>query len=129
MGMERKLLHVVSDYAQGSLGAGNLQASILSSLPKGWDLIYSSVYNFDTLSAGYLLGQYGLQNEDLRPSELMLIRTASSRFAPVKSQLSMLFPRNVIARRLVRERSAEDRSAKSSMVSVNFDPDRFAWVR
>ncbi|NMC62241.1 MAG: hypothetical protein GYA55_03650 [SAR324 cluster bacterium] len=78
--MERKLLHVVSDYAQGSLGAGNLQASILSNLPTGWDLIYSSVYNFDTLSAGYLLGQYGLQNEDLRPSELMLFASCSPRF-------------------------------------------------
>lgn len=78
--MERKLLHVISDYAQGSLGAGTLLGVILSSLPRGWDLIHSSVYNFDTISTGYLVAQYGLQNEDLRPAELLIFANCSPRF-------------------------------------------------
>lgn len=77
--MERKLVHVISDYQQGGLGAGNLHSAIYSTLPSGWDVVLSSVFNYDTISTGYLMAQYGLRQEELRPSDLILFAYCSPR--------------------------------------------------
>ncbi len=70
---------MISDFQPGSLGAGLLTASILTNLPPGWDVLQSSVYNFDTLSAGYLVGQCALQHENLRPQHLVIFASVSPR--------------------------------------------------
>ena len=73
------LLHVVCDYGSGDLAFAEVYSAIRRQLPSEYQIHFSSVGSFETIPTGFIVAQLGLQDESLRPTEMMIFANCAPR--------------------------------------------------
>jgi hypothetical protein len=74
-----KIVHVVADYGAGDLAFSEMISALARHIPKDWDWHATSVDSFDTIAAGFIVAQLGLQNESLRAPETIIYANSAPR--------------------------------------------------
>lgn len=74
-----KLIHLVADYAAGDLAVSEILSALHGALPDGWSVHPTNVGSFDTLGLGFVLAQLGLQDDGLRPKEMIIYANCAPR--------------------------------------------------
>ncbi len=74
-----KLVHVVADYSTGDLAFSEMISALTRHLPTGWDWHATSVDSFDTIAAGFVTAQLGLQDESLRAPKIIIYTNSAPR--------------------------------------------------
>jgi len=74
-----KLVHVVADYGAGDLAFSEMISALARHLPSGWDWHATSVDSFDTIAAGFIVAQLGLQDESLRAPQTIIYANSAPR--------------------------------------------------
>jgi hypothetical protein len=74
-----KLVHVVADYGAGDLAFSEMISALARHLPSEWDWHATSVDSFDTIAAGFIVAQLGLQDESLRAPQTIIYANSAPR--------------------------------------------------
>lgn len=74
-----KLVHVVADYSPGDLAFSEMISALSRHLPAGWDWHATAVGSFDTIAAGFVTAQLGLQDESLRAPKTIIYTNSAPR--------------------------------------------------
>lgn len=74
-----KIVHVVADYGAGDLAFTEMISALARHLPPGWDWHATSVDSFDTIAAGFIVAQLGMQDESLRAPQTIIYANSAPR--------------------------------------------------
>jgi len=74
-----KIVHVVADYGAGDLAFSEMISALARNLPADWDWHATSVDSFDTIAAGFVVAQLGMQQESLRAPNTIIYANSAPR--------------------------------------------------
>lgn len=74
-----RLVHVIADYAAGDLAFAEMIQALACHLPEDVHWHTTPVESFNTLATGFIVGQLGLQQADLRPGQMLIYANCAPR--------------------------------------------------
>jgi hypothetical protein len=74
-----KLVHVVADYGAGDLAFSEMISALARHLPRDAHWHTTPVESFNTLATGFIVGQLGLQEQNLRPDTMLIYANCAPR--------------------------------------------------
>lgn len=75
----QKFVHVIADYAPGDLACSEVISALAGQLPENFHWHFTSIHSFDTISTGFTTAQLALQDEELRPKEMIIYANCAPR--------------------------------------------------
>lgn len=74
-----RLVHVIADYAEGDLAFAEMIQALACHLPEDSRWHTTPVESFNTLATGFIIGQLGLQQAELRPEAMLIYANCAPR--------------------------------------------------